>query len=827
MGVMPKTDGSFAVKANEVIFHEAQDNRSINILAKGKVDIYISSDSDVQKYNKNELVTNSYRLFSVDQNIFLGAHDLFTSNKHSFSYIASENCIIYAYMAESMEQVEALFSAKHYYSSYVLNSISNIIGYSYDALKKLERLIGSLTTLSDNLCTFFYMLKDKHSFTYEPEFHAFVDAKQRFARMKEEKKALPLGFDADFFESRSDKYEYCPTAEINTLKLDYYKHICNLPNNLKFSFLNADFIVAKYNCIDISTLLEDIQFELKEAFKAAEQYINRLYSKNDKCIFRDYLAAGLQMDKSIYDSTDMKETLNYIVNKLKELDHLYNTDFNHKLPFNMEELQEKCERVVTTLKLRDINSASLQTPGGAKCIEEIPPELENSAEKILDYANISKDRASLFLNALKAFRGLRDKMSDDDQVRTLRKDMTSVYFEIYEAVLKRVISENNQDKLFHMFLSYSYMDEKLLSPKHIRTLYALSEKDTNNAEYSVFNMKNWLQLIYNKERNPSVNEFALDYFDVFREMQKHGEVREQDKAKYEGSKDGRLSFEIVNMFRINHKLCSTHFSTYFPILYDEVIVKDLDKALVTPGRVKEAIQKVLDIDFSAFHREISYFNQKKGIEKEFIMQAVLPDVILMPIYGDKAIMWQEISSRLRNTPGRFILPIFTEENLDDMIVKLVGEFRWELCKTMMGVSWNDISMKSLTSEYMDYLQFFKKNKDMSDESKEKLKSQVKRFRSNSKDIFTADYINWISYESGGAIKLNKFAREILYKYCPFNKEIRSKLSNHPTFSACSVQFANLRAKQASSIENRYAKYHRAGISLDPELLETLEFFKSL
>ena len=828
MGVIPKTDGSFAVKAKSVIFHEGQHSGSINILAKGKVDLYICPDSDVENYSEAELLKNSYRLFSLDQNIFLGANDLFVSNKHGFSYVASEDCILYAYMAESMEQVEALFNAKHDYSSYVLSSISSVIEHSYSVLKRLEKFIGSLSITTEKLLTFFYLLKDKHGFSHEPEFHGFKAAKQRLEQLGEEKKTLPLGFDANYFETSADKYEYCPTDEINTLKVDYYKHICNLPNNLKFSFLNADFIIAKYHCVDIANLLENIQFEIKEALQVAEQYINMLYLKNGKSILSDYLAAGLQMDKSIYDSSDMIGILNFIIDKIKEINVLYQTEYNHPLSFSIDEIQDKFERVHTALRLRDINTTHTSSVSGQAVVREgIPVELENSAEQIVAYSNISSDKASLFLNALKAFRGLKDKMSDDDQVRNLRKDLTTGYFEIYEAVLKRVTLENNQDKLFHMFLTYSYMDEKLLSPRHIWTLYELTEKDTNHAEYSVFNMKNWLQMIYNKDRNPSVNEFAMDYFDIFREMVKHGELREQDRAKYESNKDGRLRFEVANMFKTNHKLCSTHFTTYFPILYDDVIVKDLNKALVTPARVKEAIERVLKIDFSAFHREISYFNLKKGIEKEFIMQAIHPDIILMPIYGDKAVMWQEISSRMRNTPGRFLIPIFTEESLDDILIKLIGEFRWELCKTMMGVAWNDISNKSLTSEYMDYLQFFKKNKDMSEESKEKLKSQIKRFRSNSKDVFTSDYINWITYESGGAIKLNKFSREILNKYCPFNKEIRSKLSTHPTFSACAVQFANMRAKQISSIENRYAKYSRAGIALDPELIETLDFYKNL
>ena len=340
-------------------------------------------------------------------------------------------------------------------------------------------------------------------------------------------------------------------------------------------------------------------------------------------------------------------------------------------------------------------------------------------------------------------------------------------------------------------------------------------------------MKNWLQAIYNKEKDPSVNSFSMDYFDVFRDMKRLGTIKEHDKAAYDNNKDERLNFEIKNMFKTNHKLCNKRLSTYFPILHDGIIIKDLDKALVTTEKVKDAIQKVLDVDFSAFHRQISYFNMKKGIEKEIVMQSVYPDIILLPAFGDNSIMWQEISGKVRNSPGRFILPIFTDGNIDDMIQRLIGNFRWELCKTMLGLSWNDISTKSLTSEYMDYLQFFKKNKDISEEGKEKIKLQIKKHRNISKEVFVSDYIIWLNYESNGTIRLNKFVRDTLYRYCPFSKEIRQKLHTHPSFNLSESRFENARAKQVKNLESRYTKYAREGITIDEEMVETLDFYKFL
>lgn len=817
-----RSNGSYEVKAGMPVFLEGQSVSSVNILAKGKVDVYISPLNDLQGMNESQLAAKSCKLFSIDQNMFIGANDLFLSGKHSFSYRASEDSIIFSYFVDDLGGIEELFKLKNDYSTYVLNSISDLITYSFGALRKLEQLVEYLSIATDNLCLFFWILKDKHSFAYEPAHPALRDCMSRLQDLKEEKIHLPYSFDVGFLECSHSEYDYFPCEEIDALKMNYYKYLRNLNADLMKQFLNESFIIAQHNCTDSSLLLDSILCKIKEAFSIVMNYMKLLYSEGQPSILGEYLKAGAGIDDSNHDPVDMIEAQHYIVNTIKNLDEMFRSEYDHSLGINIESLEQKVEHSINKLKAKVTNTSLLIDPQSV--IEGIPEELENSAEKILEYSNIPKERYDLFMSSLNVFRGLKDKLADDEQVKNIRRDLTSVFFEVYEAVLKRVTAEKNNDRLLHMFLNYAYMDEKLLNPKNLWTLFRLSE-EKDGEHSSVFNMGSWLQLIYNKKKDPSVNDFSMDYFDVFRELKKQGEVKDKDKGEYENNADKRLNFEISNMFMQNHKICNKNSNAYFPILYDEIIVRDLNKAVVTPVKVDAAINKVLDIDFSAFHREISYYNMKKGIEKEFIMQSVRPDVILMPAYGNNAVMWQEITGRVRNTPGRFIIPIFTDGDLDSMIQKLIGEFRWELCKTMMSVAWNDISIKSLTSEYMDYLQFYKKSKDLSEEGKEKLKLQIKRYRGISRQVFTADYMTWLNYESNGGTRLSKVAREILYKYCPFPKETREKLLNHPSFSAAAVQFENMRAKQVKDLENRYAKYTQKGIVLDEVMIDTLNFYK--
>ncbi len=818
------SNSSFQVPANDAIFLEGNDAKAIHILARGEVDVYMSPFEGLSNLTEEQVIQKSYRLFRVNQNIFIGAHDLFLFKNHSFSYCAAADSTVFSYHINDLAGAEALFLQKKDYSAYIMNSIISMAECSYATLQKLEKIVHTLRLKTDNLGLLFWLLKDKHGISYEPQLPLFRDSYNRLQELKEAGARLPLSFDANFLERNHFEYDYNPSNEIDALKMNYYQQVNGLGSDLKKNFFGDCFVIAQYNITDSAQLLESIQYRLKESFQMLETYMSLLYSENGPCIFDEFYQIGMQTDQSQYDNSDIMDTLRYMVSTVEDLSNMIYRDYNHRLPADAKIIELKVAQLIAEIRLKALESNTFASNKEER--RGIPEALENSAEKILDYAALPKERSELFLNALKAFRSLKNKLSDDTQSKNLRKTIFDIYYEIYEAVLKRVQKENNHDRLLYLFLNYSYMDEKLLSPKHLWTLYELEETGLQRKS-AVYQMRSWLQGIYNKEKAPSLNNFSMDYFDVFREMVKQGQLKEQDKVAYENNVEGRLNFEINNLFKTNQRLCGHSLDTYVPILHDDVITRDLDKALVTPQKVNDAIQKVLDIDFSAFHRQISYFNPEKRIEKELIMQAIRPDILLMPAYGANAIMWQEITGRVRNTPGRFILPIFTDGSLDEMVQKLIGDFRWELCKTMMGVAWSDISIKSLTSEYMDYLQFFKKNKELSEDAKEKVKLQIKKYRNLSKEVFISDYLSWLNYESGGNIRLNKYVREILYKYCPFSKDIREKLANHPTFAIAAAPFERMRAKEIKDLENRFARYAREGIQPDEAMQDTMNFYKNL
>ena len=199
---------------------------------------------------------------------------------------------------------------------------------------------------------------------------------------------------------------------------------------------------------------------------------------------------------------------------------------------------------------------------------------------------------------------------------------------------------------------------------------------------------------------------------------------------------------------------------------------------------------------------------------------------MLPMYGDRVSMWQEISGRKRDTPGRFLMPALSDGDLNDMFIPVLGRFRWELCRTIQGTSWNDIKVKSLTSEYSDYIQFYKKNKDLSEERKEKVKAQIQKGKNNVKEVFAMDYETWIKNESQGAMRLNKVVREMMCMYCPFTKDIRDNLCKQTIYDEAFGRFNRENQRKQKELEGRMRHIENEGGTVTDELKDTLDYYRN-
>ena len=459
-------------------------------------------------------------------------------------------------------------------------------------------------------------------------------------------------------------------------------------------------------------------------------------------------------------------------------------------------------------------------------LDEIILKIKGSLEIILDYAQMSPEDTETMKGLMDSYANCSDRASSDDEIRLLRRNITKMFYTVYKKCFFRTLDDTNIPAPVLMFMYFGYMDERVAGAENAILLYRLSQIFMPDPEGHIFTFYSWLKEIYYGKRAPSVNEMSLDYPLYVKQLRAEGKVNDAQVQALLSDNKKKVEFEINNVFFSAGKITSGQVTIFCPVFSDHQLYKPLDKTLVSYNAVYDCINKVRQIDYSCFYREQVYSNPDIGISKEYVQTEVLPDVILLPNVGVRGAMWQEISERKRTTPARFILPFFSNESIEKPLVRMCGEFRWELCKRVQGARWNDLSDPSLTADYCNYIETFRKNRDLSAEQKEKLKSDYRKYRNSIKEMFVADYINYVMFESQGSLRINKVSRNILFSYCPFRKNIRAELGKNGMYTKLVERHAQKYAHALHISDMVFQKINNAGKEIPYEIREHRMYLES-
>ena len=455
------------------------------------------------------------------------------------------------------------------------------------------------------------------------------------------------------------------------------------------------------------------------------------------------------------------------------------------------------------------------------------PDFSNSCENILKYAGLSDEDRAKVSKKIATFAGLSDQGSSDDAVRRLRKELTAAYYDIYKLVFFKTLEDTQIPDEVMMFLYFGYIDEKLAGAQNTQILHAFSKSIGLDEEMRIFTFYQWLRLIYTCKKDPSVNDFSTDYITTLRKQKREGSITEEQERQALVDGKQRVTFEIDNMFKSANRMMSARVTTFVPFFSEQTLTKPLDKSLLSFGIIHKTLNVIRSIDYSLFFRQTVYTAPELGLDKAFIQVEILPDIILMPVIGTRAGMWQEITGAKRTTPGRFVLPIGEEEELTGILINLCAEFRWELCKRIQGARWNDLSERSLTSDYVDYIDTYKKNRDLSQEAKDRVNAAMQKHRNRYKEMFVADYATYIQYESSGALRHNKVVRMILFNYCPFSKVIREgAIATNPQYTQLIERYKNKAAHEIHLFDLACGRIEKAGHPIPEELQAHKAFLES-
>ncbi|HPN82584.1 MAG TPA: cyclic nucleotide-binding domain-containing protein, partial [Spirochaetota bacterium] len=670
MGIETGKTGSITVSDGEVIISQGQTVKSLYILTSGKIEIVktasgldISTDDEV-------LLTEGYRLGQLGQNTFPGIPNLFDGKPASCSYRALGPCSLYIAPIQNEQQLQSIMASKPDHA--MAMAMTMMLGI--DALSqfwtRLQRGHDTLSIMVENAGVYYFLLKEIIGSKSTVHSSYFRQAEQNLAALRLRDIPVPEEFSQPFMEKDFSAIygeERLSPPQNNKKQVEYYRRFARLAPNLRKAFFTADPAMTLYICHDLSRCFGQLMDDVGSLVDRYDELFDTIYNLHKESLFTEFARAAIDAIRTNSDSVLPSQIIDYLSIRTKELLSGFASEFGKdpgidfgyfERALQQDDINAVAEGVETSGLSPDIaalldddagvdDSADVAIiPDETPTVEEIvdvsslPDELKGSLKKILDYSAISKEKADQFKAAMDSFRKLKDKFSSEDPVRKLRRAVTTIFYDVYEAVFKRMHKERNTSRLYTMFINYGYMDERLLNPATTMRLYKLQDPSRLNPEFPVYSMTEWLSTIYSREKEPSIDDFGNDYMGVFRELKKRGEVGEADKESYENNVEKRLHHEIAHMVKTTQRLCYGQLSVHFPVLHEDMFVKEMENALVLKKKVEDELRKLLKIDFSAFYREVMLRKPDAGIEREFIQMPVIPDIILAPTFGSRQFMWQ-------------------------------------------------------------------------------------------------------------------------------------------------------------------------------------------
>lgn len=732
------------------------------------------------------ILKGSVRAISKNDEISMGAGSIIglmesSSGSYVCDYVANTDCVFYAYPYGTTEDYKKIFAGEEKY----------VAVFTMAAMHQTASLLHRYGIFYKMAQDYYRFLMDCYG-EYQKFCNDYEIPEKPFQRLTSVT-PVPLN------------------EQIEGWTMEYYERMASLSLKAMDQFLARDYAIgigeilnaANWMCRSMA-LIE----KLKDYLRVHKELLLSAESEN---LFQLYFELAR---KAAFAGMDVEPVLQ----KISEIMEFARD--SHMFPEKLMDARfgeyENYDFYQTGLGETDIWVEDTETETYEEGIDYL--------NQILAYSGYEEEKAESFRQALQEYKNLPDMLATTDEVRKLRRKITQDFYDIYELAFYRSLKGGHIPVAVKMFLNFGFMDEELAGEDNTHSLFDMTEELYRCKADNVFTMYEWLLSIYRGENEPSRNEFDMDYTGYLNELKKTGKITAAQVPVLAKDNRKKVEFEMKNMFVSTNRATYGKISTFCPVMCEDDIISSVEHMLVTAEKANAALDEIRKIDFSLFYREVGFSDPEHDVNREMIQKEVIPYIILMPNAGSKAMMWQETAGIKKDTQARFIFPILTVVDVAEMMTEVCGRFRWEMCRKIQGVRWNDITEASLTSEYNDYIQYYRKNSDLSAEAKEKVKNALYKAKNNYREVFVKDYQSWIKYESKGSFRLNKVARDIIFRYCPFNKEIRKQLIVNPMYREMFEKYEILKERKVRHTELWYDRYQKKGGTITEELQVNRDFY---
>ena len=810
------------LKKGETLFYQGETPEKLYLLQSGEVEILYTPEEFIG-LNKSIVIDKGVRVCSVKgKAMLLGFSGLLVS-KYSKSVRATTESEITEYPLGE-EGFKWTIQNDISGSINMLRQIFNIFMMSHSQLGKVQSLFARLNQIDDNLSLIYHNLSSGG-----PE---FLNKKSDdiYSIFSFNKGKLPDIITADFIiEDKSNllKKSYSGKSIDDVIDRGYadiIKRILKLDPQIIVAMARSDPGIAVLMFSSIASAVDKILSFVHETMEKIDQKAKILFGNSDSCATYFSKMNGIKSwNASGRLSADFFANMSKINTKL---DSLYSDVSGKSLNIfgGYGELLDMLD-IAGTPKTEKIESEDTsEVTSEVSAANVISTGLQKSIFQIFEFSAIDKEFQDKLLKLLTDYNNMLNSSVAESDARKLRRFIAQLYWELYQQVFIRSKIESAMPNAVKLMLNFGFLDDRLMEPEHLMELSDLAKIKERETEMSVLFETEFLSNIYLGEEEPSITEMGLTYEAFIREQEKMSSKKAKDAAGEEDNSDINIKktlHEITQRLKGAATVCSGSVATAFPILTSDAIKGSLKNMYVSKGKLDGIAKKLIDLDFSLFYRETVL---RLESTREVILEEILPYLVLIPIAGSKAFLWQELAGNNKRSKGRFMIPILFSGDLERSLTHAFACFRWELTKNIKGAMWADPIDGGVTGEYFDYVNNFKKNPKLSPDMKEKINQKFKSLRTN-RDRFADDYMLWIEYEKDGIMKLNNVVREMFFKHVPFKKDIRDQLENMPAFNKYANRYKNIQNREYASYERKFKKYQDGSGAYPKEIQAYFEFLK--
>ena len=749
-----------SIAKGTVIYEKGQPLQSVGLIVRGRV-----------------AVEGDGIRTTLGSGNFLGMYDA-GQGKHSFTYTATDDCIIYGLPISDQKQACLLLDEKQQYRGLLVTSINYFF-------QDIFRVYNKIKQEADDVVKFVHEIYEKY--LQQVEKAGLVP--EKIANIEKE-------------EAKTEEAPILPE------RLTYFIQCCRIPLEAQKNYYGASAYVAKSYYKEQCKMLPELLALCRTSTDLLKRYFN-IMIMGEKNLFSIVGRMTLGIKRAGQNVEQMSNMLDQILEHINDAE----TVLLESAGIDMNLDRMRMEETYFSLLSDDTGSAEVSDETNLRI-------LDNSLGQILDYAPVHGSVAEEFELAIEELRKQSDPFAKSSEANVLRKQISKVFFELYEAILMKSFEDPQPPMAVHLFLRYGYASEKLLTEDELRTLLSLPDSREEEMECRAYTLTEWLREIYEGRKNPSKSEFDMDYEETLRTQHREGKLSDDEYEDALESNEEKVHFEVTNLFRYADRILNGNITAFIPVLCSAGIYTKLENSVVTAASINQTVNKVEKIDYSIFFREHLIALEEVGLNHFEVTERFTPEFIIFPVYGRNGLMWQDLEGRNKSSHARILLPSFMEQDLPGVLIKMMAHYRWERCRTEMGAQWNNYRYPSLTSEYTDYLQFYKKNSDLSPEKKEKVKAQLQQSNNKHREVFTRDYMDWILREAEGAVRLNRVAREILYTYCPLSASKGKDLLEQTAYKDAAKRYIKERAGKEKTLASTIRRFEKAAIDIPEEVEET-------